>query len=175
MTTPDNSETSAGQIEVLSVQLGELLSRHGLRVSAAESCTGGLITAAITEVPGSSAWFEQGWVTYSYTAKQLALGVSIDVLQASGAVSEGTVLAMADGALQRSNADIAVAVSGIAGPDGGSVEKPVGTVCLGWAVKGKESTAQRFRYTGNRRAVRLAAVADALRGTISRVEQSLIP
>ena len=175
MTTPDNSETSARQINVLSMQLGELLSRHGLRVSAAESCTGGLIAAAITEVPGSSGWFEQSWVTYSNTAKQLALGVSPDVLQASGAVSEDTVLAMAVGALQKSGADIAVAVSGIAGPDGGSAEKPVGTVCLCWAVKGKESTAQRFRYTGNRQAIRMAAVADALRGTIRRVEQSLIP
>ena len=175
MTTPDNSETSARQINVLSMQLGELLSRHGLRVSAAESCTGGLIAAAITEVPGSSGWFEQSWVTYSNTAKQLALGVSLDVLQASGAVSEDTVLAMAVGALQKSDADIAVAVSGIAGPDGGSAEKPVGTVCLSWAVKGQESTAQRFRYTGNRQAIRMAAVADALRGTIRRVEQSLIP
>ena len=175
MTTPDNTETIARQINVLSVQLGELLSRHGLHVSAAESCTGGLIAAAITEVPGSSGWFDQGWVTYSNTAKQLALGVSLDVLQASGAVSEDTVLAMAVGALQKSGADIAVAVSGIAGPDGGSAEKPVGTVCLGWAVKGKESTAQRFRYTGNRQAIRMAAVADALRGTIRRVEQSLIP
>ena len=175
MTTPDNTETIARQINVLSVQLGELLSRHGLRVSAAESCTGGLIAAAITEVPGSSGWFEQSWVTYSNTAKQLALGVSLDVLQASGAVSEDTVLAMAVGALQKSGADIAIAVSGIAGPDGGSAEKPVGTVCLGWAVKGKESTAQRFRYTGNRQAIRMAAVADALRGTIRRVEQSLIP
>ena len=175
MTTPDNTETSARQINVLSMQLGELLSRHGLRVSAAESCTGGLIAAAITEVPGSSGWFEQSWVTYCNTAKQLALGVSLDVLQASGAVSEDTVLAMAVGALQKSGADIAVAVSGIAGPDGGSAEKPVGTVCLGWAVKGKESTAQRFRYTGNRQAIRMAAVADALRGTIRRVEQSLIP
>ena len=118
---------------------------------------------------------DRSWVTYSNTAKQLALGVSLDVLQASGAVSEDTVLAMAVGALQKSDADIAVAVSGIAGPDGGSAEKPVGTVCLGWAVKGKESTAQRFRYTGNRQAIRMAAVADALRGTIRRVEQSLIP
>ncbi len=174
MTMPDKRVTSHREIAALSLQLGELLLRHGLHVSTAESCTGGLIAAAITEVPGSSGWFEQGWVTYSNTAKQQALGVSIDVLKASGAVSEDTVLAMASGALQRSDADIAVAVSGIAGPDGGSTEKPVGTVCLGWAVKGRESSARRFSYAGNRQAIRQAAVADALLGTINRVEQSLI-
>lgn len=169
---PDNQVTSHAGIRALSEQLGELLRQRGLHVSAAESCTGGLIAGAITEVAGSSGWFEQGWVTYSNAAKQAALGVSIDVLNASGAVSEDTVLAMARGALLESGADIAVAVSGIAGPDGGSAEKPVGTVWLGWAVKGGENSAQCFRYAGDRQAVRIAAVADALRGTISRVEQS---
>jgi len=162
----------------LSELLGERLQQHALKISTAESCTGGLIAGAITEIPGSSGWFEQGWVTYSNEAKVQALGVAVELLESHGAVSEATVLAMAEGALRVSGADIAVAVSGVAGPEGGSPDKPVGTVWLGWATRpdaasGVTSSAERYCYDGDRQAVRLAAVADALRGTIKRVEQSL--
>jgi len=160
------------QIHELSRQLGQLLHKHGLSVSTAESCTGGLIAGAITEIAGSSGWFEQGWVTYSNEAKHQSLAVTTDVLEQMGAVSEDTVLEMASGALARSGAEIAIAVSGIAGPDGGSAEKPVGTVWIGWALQDGHSSAELFHYDGDRRTVRLSAVADALRGTINRVNQT---
>jgi nicotinamide-nucleotide amidase len=136
--------------------------QKGLRLSTAESCTGGLVAAALTDVAGSSAVFDEGFVTYSNTAKQKTLGVPADVLTRHGAVSAETVAAMADGARRVSGAHVAVSISGIAGPGGGSPEKPVGTVWLGLAVQGHPTQVFHHRFSGDRAAVRAAAVATAL-------------
>jgi len=141
------------------------LERRGWRVATAESCTGGGIAAAITDVPGSSSWFEYGLVTYANGAKQTLLGVPGDLLANDGAVSEPVVKAMAMGALQVSGADLAVAVSGIAGPDGGSPGKPVGRVWFAWAGQSKVKTLCR-EFSGNRQAVRQQTVLCALEGLI---------
>jgi nicotinamide-nucleotide amidase len=152
----------------LAVELGCALAARGLVVATAESCTGGLIAGAITDVPGSSGWFDRGFVTYSNAAKTEMLGVRADTLAAHGAVSEETAAEMALGALERSNAALAVAVTGVAGPDGGTPAKPVGMVCFAWARRiGDVDTATR-RFAGDRAAVRAATVAVALQGLIDR-------
>lgn len=135
---------------------------QGLTLATAESCTGGLIAACLTEIAGSSDVLDRGFVTYSNDAKAEVLGVPRALLAAHGAVSEEVARAMAEGALARSAADLAVAVTGIAGPGGGSPEKPVGLVHLALARRGRDTTALCRRYAGDRRAVRLAAVAEAL-------------
>ncbi|HEY9101890.1 nicotinamide-nucleotide amidohydrolase family protein, partial [Chitinimonas sp.] len=121
----------------LAEQLGKALLARGWRVTAAESCTGGGIASAITDIAGSSGWFDMGWVTYSNEAKQRLLGVAPTTLAEHGAVSEPVVREMALGALQAAGADLAVAVSGVAGPSGGTPAKPVGTVCLAIALAGE--------------------------------------
>jgi nicotinamide-nucleotide amidase len=149
----------------LAETLGQLLLARQWTVTTAESCTGGGISAAITDVPGSSAWFGAGFVTYSNLHKQQLLGVDPDIIARCGAVSEQVVIRMAEGARQRAAADIAVAVSGIAGPDGGSVEKPVGTVWFGWATeRGIQGHCQHF--SGTREQIRQQTVLEALRGLI---------
>lgn len=139
----------------------------GRRIAVAESCTGGLVSAALTEVAGSSAVFEAGYVTYANAAKRQALGVSDDVLETFGAVSVATAWAMAKGALLRSGADVAVAITGIAGPDGGSPSKPVGTVVFARAERGQDDEAiiadtRQFDAAGGRSAIRLQAALCAL-------------
>ncbi|MDB3935750.1 CinA family protein [Granulosicoccus sp.] len=152
----------------LAKELGRRLLSGKLLISTAESCTGGLIAGAITEVPGSSAWFERSVVTYSNAAKQQMLGVDEAILSAHGAVSEACVKAMAHGALANADAQVAISVSGIAGPDGGTPEKPVGTVWIGRAWAGETAIdAECFIFQGNRWQVRQQAVCEALRGTIS--------
>ena len=144
----------------------------GKTVTTAESCTGGWIAKAITDIPGSSKAFAYGIVTYSNAAKESLLGVQNQTLLESGAVSEGVVAEMAAGALQLSGADIAVAVSGVAGPDGGSDEKPIGTVWFGWAVRKKSgcSTDSELQcFEGNRNEVRVQTVAYALQGVVDSV------
>ncbi|MFM8500987.1 MAG: CinA family protein, partial [Fluviibacter sp.] len=121
--------------EPLVAEIAGHLTQLGQRLVTAESCTGGLIAEAITSRPGSSAWFERGWVTYSNAAKTEELGVDATLIAQQGAVSEAVAAAMAHGAFAHSSSDYAIAVTGIAGPDGGSPEKPVGTVCFGWASK----------------------------------------
>jgi len=143
------------------------LQRRGWQVTTAESCTGGGLAFAITSVPGSSAWFERAYVTYSNAAKVAELGVSEATLQAEGAVSEATVREMAAGALRESGAHLAVAISGIAGPDGGSAEKPVGTVCFAWQQAGTEPVTARHLYRGNREAVREQAIITAFNGLLA--------
>ena len=139
------------------------LQRHALLVVTAESCTGGLIAALLTEVPGSSGMVERGFVTYSNAAKTELLGVSGDMIARHGAVSEEVARAMADGALSRTPAHIALSVTGIAGPDGGTAEKPVGLVYLGVAAKGEETQVRECRFGDiGRKAVRLATVREAL-------------
>lgn len=136
--------------------------KAGVRVSTAESCTGGLISACLTEMPGASRVFERGFVTYSNQAKSDLLGIPESLLLAHGAVSEEVARAMAEGALTHSAADMAVAVTGIAGPDGGSEEKPVGLVHLAVARKGAATLHRRVLFPGDRAAVRAATVALAL-------------
>ncbi|HEY8035474.1 MAG TPA: CinA family protein [Methylobacter sp.] len=150
----------------LAKQLGRLLKANGKTVATAESCTGGWIAQTITEVPGSSAWFDRGFVTYSNAAKVQMLGVSPQTLEKYGAVSAETATEMAAGALAHSDADVAVAVTGIAGPDGGTPEKPVGTVFIAWAHKHKNGTAKviRKQLSGNRRQIREQTVRDAMEG-----------
>ena len=148
--------------------LSEKLLRRRLSLAAAESCTGGWIAKCCTDRAGSSAWFERGFVTYSNAAKHDLLGVDAQVLERAGAVSEIVARQMAAGAISRSGADVSVAVTGIAGPDGGSADKPVGTVWFGWSVKGAVSTDCRV-FAGDRDSVRRQAVAHALGGLIGRL------
>ena len=151
----------------LATRLGALLEARGWRVSTAESCTGGLVAGAITDVAGSSAWFERGFVTYSNAAKTELLGVRVETLFAHGAVSEETAREMAAGALARSSADVVVAVTGIAGPSGGSPEKPVGLVCFAWGRRGGAARSLTQQFAGDRAGVREASVVAALDGLIA--------
>jgi nicotinamide-nucleotide amidase len=139
----------------------QLRQRHWM-LSTAESCTGGLIAAACTDLAGSSEWFERGFVTYSNNAKAELLSVPVDVLRAHGAVSEPVVRAMAQGALAHSKAQVSVAVTGIAGPGGGSADKPVGTVWLGWALPGGQVVSECQHFGGDRAQVRAATARYAL-------------
>jgi nicotinamide-nucleotide amidase len=151
------------------VTLARLLSERGMMLATAESCTGGWVAKCCTDLPGSSHWFERGFVTYTNESKQEMLGVSADTLLTHGAVSEVTVAQMARGALANSRAQCSVAISGIAGPGGGSVQRPVGTVCFGWAVAEGGVTTERCQFDGDREAVRGQAVVHALQGLISRL------
>ncbi|UZJ45746.1 nicotinamide-nucleotide amidohydrolase family protein [Marinimicrobium sp. C6131] len=155
----------ATDTRALATRLGRALAARHWSVATAESCTGGGIASAITDIPGSSGWFGYGLVTYSNDAKVRLLGVSESTLERHGAVSEAVVCAMAEGAARVSGADLSIAVSGIAGPDGGSDDKPVGTVWLGWACGHDEariSGARRYRFAGDRAAVRQQTVMAAL-------------
>ena len=153
-------------MDILAAQVGGALKLHGLKLVTAESCTGGGVAQAITDVAGSSAWFERGFVTYSDLSKQQMLGVSEATLSQYGAVSEAVVREMVAGALANSAAQVAVAVSGIAGPDGGTPDKPVGTVWFAWGIKHGATHAQRHQINGNRVAVRAQATRIALQGVI---------
>ena len=155
-------------LELIAVQVGELLSANGQRLATAESCTGGWIAQCLTAIAGSSDWFERGFVTYSNEAKREMLGVEADTLVAHGAVSEATAAAMAAGALRHSHADWALAVTGIAGPGGGSPDKPVGTVCFGWACSDGRVETQTVHFAGDRELVRAQTVAHALEGLLER-------
>lgn len=146
--------------------LAGLLRARGWRLATAESCTGGLIAAACTSLAGSSDWFDRGWVTYSNEAKTEMLGVDASLIARHGAVSEPVARAMVDGALARGRCQLAVAVTGIAGPGGGTPAKPVGTVWLAWgraSADGARIQAIRLQLDGDRAAIRLATVAEALR------------
>jgi len=157
------------ELRELARELGEALMQRGLTVATAESCSGGWIAKSLTDLPGSSAWFGWGFVTYANEAKIRLLGIEREQLEANGAVSEPIVRAMAEGAAAVSGSDLSVAVSGIAGPDGGSAEKPVGTVWFAWTV-GKDTEARSVQLDGDRDAVRRATVELALRGLIKRAQ-----
>ena len=155
----------------LAREVGRALAGRGWRLISTESCTGGLLAATMTEIAGSSDWFEGAFVTYRLTAKTAMVGVSTELLSTHGAVSEPVARAMAEGALSRSDAHIAVSITGIAGPDGGDVVSPVGTVWFGWAQKEGETircvqTAEHH-LSGSRQAVRLQAVSVALEGILA--------
>lgn len=153
----------------LAQEIGTRLLATGSQVTTAESCTGGGIACALTDVAGSSGWFERGYITYSNTAKADMLGVDHAAIARDGAVSQIIVEQMALGALAAANADYAVAVSGVAGPGGGSEEKPVGTVWIGWAVRDGQTRARCFHFPGDRAAVRAATVQAALEGVLARL------
>ncbi len=153
----------------LAERVGMALKGEGMMLATAESCTGGWIAEAVTAVPGSSSWFERGFVVYTYISKREMLGVKPETLEAHGAVSEQTVREMTEGALARSHAQIAVSVSGTAGPSGGTPSKPVGTICFGWGVKGGAITTAVQHFAGDRAAVRRQAVMMALQGVLERL------
>jgi nicotinamide-nucleotide amidase len=155
----------------LAHQLGEALLAKGWKLACSESCTGGGIAAAVTDIAGCSQWFDRGFVSYSNLAKQEMLGVGKSTLNAHGAVSEAVVKEMVAGALSRSQARVAVAVSGIAGPGGGTDDKPVGTVCLAWQVEGQEPVVCTEHFSGDRAFVREQTVFSALQGLLSVVVQ----
>jgi nicotinamide-nucleotide amidase len=154
----------------LAARVGKHLKERGLLLATAESCTGGWVAEVITSIPGSSAWFDRGFVTYSDAAKQEMLGVKRETLDNWGAVSEEAVREMAEGALAHSHARVSVAISGIAGPNGGSPRKPVGTVWLAWAVDGGATRCRSTHYAGDRDMVRQQAVMAALQGIIDAVQ-----
>ncbi len=161
---------SDDDLQQLTAQAAQSLLKKQWLLSVAESCTGGWVAKCCTDLAASSAWFDRGFVTYSNQAKQDMLGVNTETLNIDGAVSEQTVIAMAQGALQNSNANISVSISGIAGPDGGSAEKPIGTVWLAWATKNFAKT-ELHHFSGDRDAVRRQAVAIALKGIIKNVSE----
>jgi nicotinamide-nucleotide amidase len=151
----------------LSQAVGRHLRRAGLKIATAESCTGGMLAKCLTDIAGSSDYFERGWVTYSNAAKQADLGVAPGLIERHGAVSEEVALAMAKGAIRRSGARVAIAVTGIAGPGGAARGKPVGTVWIAWGLRRRgriECFALRHRFRGGRDVVRRQAVAAALEG-----------
>ncbi len=158
--------SAAGDAIDLATRLGRAFEARGWKIATAESCTGGLIAGAITAVAGSSAWFDRGFVTYSNEAKIEVLGVHPETIAAWGAVSEAAAREMAAGALAASLAEFAVAVTGIAGPSGGTPDKPVGLVCFAWARRHGPVEAHTARFAGDRAAVREAAVVVALDGLI---------
>lgn len=146
--------------------LATLLTRQQKRLATAESCTGGLIAGALTALAGSSAWFERGWVTYSNAAKTQELGIDPALIDTHGAVSELVAAAMAEGARQAADVDFSLSVTGIAGPDGGTPAKPVGTVCFGWATPTQTRTETKH-FSGDRRQIREQSVAHALAGLLA--------
>lgn len=148
--------------------LAQALIARGWSLTTAESCTGGLVSAACTEINGSSEWFERGFVTYSNAAKTEMLGVPAALIEAHGAVSEPVARAMAEGALRHSLAKVALSITGVAGPTGGSADKPVGTVCFAWATPSGVFS-ERLHLSGDRAAVRQAAVQQALIGLLQRL------
>jgi nicotinamide-nucleotide amidase len=156
-------------LEALAARVGGALLADRRTLATAESCTGGWVSQCLSSVAGSSAWFERGFVSYSNAAKQEMLGVPETTLAAHGAVSQPVAAAMAEGALRHSRADWALAITGIAGPDGGSEEKPVGTVCFAWAGREAGTTTETRHFTGDRQAVRAQAVVCALAGVLGRL------
>lgn len=158
-------------LEQLAYRIGERLLARGWLFSVAESCTGGWVAKIVTDIAGSSQWFDRGFVTYSNEAKQEMLSVSAATLLQYGAVSEATVCEMVEGVLNHSRAQVALAITGIAGPGGGSEDKPVGTVWIAWQVRGKAPVARVHRFPGDRAAVRSQSVDQALLGLLDVIEQ----
>ncbi len=157
-------------LNALAEQVGAALKSRGLMLATAESCTGGWVGEAVTSVPGSSHWYDRGFITYTNESKQDMLGVSAQTLAEFGAVSEQTVREMAAGALKHSRAHITLAISGIAGPGGATLGKPVGTVCMAWATRNGAGQSQTLHLQGDRTAVRRQAVVAALQGVLRMIE-----
>lgn len=160
------------EMEQLASELGQILKNAGLVLVTAESCTGGWVSEATTAIAGSSNWFDRGFVTYSNSAKRQVLGVASTTLRQYGAVSEETAREMAAGALKQSDGTIAVAITGVAGPGGGTADKPVGTVCFAWAKGENALRSERHSLPGDRGEVRRQSVIIALRGLITLARES---
>ncbi len=158
-------------IRQLAVKVGQYLQQNNLLITSAESCTGGWLGQAITAVPGSSNWYDRGFITYSNPAKNEMLGVSKETLEKYGAVSETTALEMAYGARTNSSAQISVAITGIAGPSGGNEFKPVGTVCFAWLLKEHIAISETCHFNGDRESVRQQSVMKALQGLINLLDE----
>lgn len=158
------------ELYALAERVGAALKSKGMMMATAESCTGGWIAQAVTAVPGSSEWFERGFVVYTYISKREMLGVKPETLEQFGAVSVETVREMTAGALLNSHAQVAVSVSGTAGPSGGTPQKPVGTVCFGWGAKDCTLQTATLHFDGDRESVRRQAVAFALQRVLAVVE-----
>jgi nicotinamide-nucleotide amidase len=154
----------------LAESVGNALKQHGMMLATAESCTGGWVGEAVTAVPGSSLWFDRGFITYTNEAKQEMLGVAAATLEQHGAVSEQTVREMVSGALNNSRAKVALAISGIAGPGGGTPEKPVGTVWFAWGFANGAVASEWRQFSGDRREVRRQAVERGLQGLLERLK-----
>ncbi len=150
-------------------KVSKFLQKNNLKVVTAESCTGGWVAKILTDLPGSSAYFERGFVTYSNQAKQDMLGVSKETLDKYGAVSEPVVAEMTSGALKNSISDVAIAISGIAGPGGGTKEKPVGTVCFSWQLKNHKAETQTMLFKGDRDSIREQSVEFIINGIIDKM------
>jgi nicotinamide-nucleotide amidase len=163
----------ADALTTLATLVGKALLSKGASLAAAESCTGGGIAEAVTRISGSSAWFDRGFVTYSNAAKNEMLGVGEGILAQFGAVSEETARAMASGALTHSHATLALSVTGVAGPTGGTADKPVGTVCFAWAERGGRSASETLHFDGDRDAVRRQSVIHALQGLLRLLDGAL--
>ncbi|MDP1682745.1 MAG: nicotinamide-nucleotide amidohydrolase family protein [Burkholderiales bacterium] len=157
-------------LNLIAEQVGAALKSRGMMLASAESCTGGWVGEAVTSVAGSSHWYDRGFITYTNESKQEMLGVAANTLAEFGAVSEQTVREMAAGALKHSRAGITLAISGIAGPGGGTPNKPVGTVCMAWATRSGAGLSQSFHFQGDRTAVRRQAVVAALQGVLRMIE-----
>lgn len=153
----------------LAARVGKVLEEKALVLATAESCTGGWVSQVITSVPGSSQWFDRGFVTYSFPAKREMLGVRAETLDRYGAVSDAVVREMAEGALVHSNAQVSVAVSGVAGPGGGTPQKPVGTVWLAWSAREQATRSRCTHFAGDREMIRQQAVMAALQGVIDLI------
>lgn len=155
------------QVEKLAIKLGQILKNKSWKIATAESCTGGGLAYYITNIPHSSEWFERGFVTYSNLAKEELLGVRAETLATFGAVSEQTACEMAEGALKNSSAQISIAITGIAGPTGGSPDKPVGTVWLAWAGVEMKTQASLYLFSGDRHSIREQSILTAFEKTIA--------
>ena len=160
------ARVSDEELHQLAAELGNKLHAHGWMLATAESCTGGWVGQLLTSLPGSSRWYERGFITYANDAKIEMLGVPAETIDQYGAVSEETASAMAAGALRNSHAQAALAISGIAGPGGGTPQKPVGLVCYGWALEDGTVMSSTCRLDGDREEIRSRAVAASLRGLI---------
>ena len=165
----DTASIDDAALSATAETLGLALSTSGLRLAVAESCTGGWLAKVLTDIPGSSNWFEAGFVTYSNDAKVGMLGVSAELLEDQGAVSEAVVREMVAGARRKSGAGAAIAISGVAGPGGGSADKPVGLVHFGWSL-GDHDWVRRVEFSGDREAVRRQSVALAITGLLDAIQ-----
>lgn len=166
----DLGERMESELATLSARLGEALAAAKLTLATAESCTGGWVAQVVTHTAGSSAWFDRGFVTYTNEAKTDMLGVRAETLVARGAVSREVAAEMAVGALEYSKAMISLSITGIAGPGGGSPDKPVGTVCFAWCVRGQAPESERCQFLGDRESIRRQAVEFALNGVLRRTK-----
>ncbi|OUR63604.1 damage-inducible protein CinA [Methylophaga sp. 42_25_T18] len=157
---------SNNDLQILIQNVADILNKQQWHLATSESCTGGWLSKCCTDLSGSSTWFDRGFVTYSNKSKQDLLNVSLATLEQHGAVSEQTAIEMAQGALDNSDANISVAITGIAGPDGGTVEKPVGTVWLAWSIKNGATKSEHIHLSGDREQIRYQAVIAALQGIV---------